>query len=315
MPKPILLVKSGGEAAMPEWQRHFAEFAPDLEVRWWDDPAVAPEDVAYLLLWDPEPGRIAGYRNLQVIFGTGAGVDFIVADPALPKHLPLVRMATPNATQRMGEFVGWAVLSLLKGARRIGLNQAARRWEYIEPEFAAPELTVGVMGLGRMGTRSAEILFGIGFNVIGWSKTRKDLPGIESFAGEAERDAFLARCDHLVCLLPATPETRGILAAPLFARLKPGAGLVNVGRGSHQSIEDILAALDSGQLCGAVIDVFEKEPLPPEHPAWAHEKLLLTPHLASLPSRRDRARAVADNIARHQRGETLPNLYDHARGY
>lgn len=315
MPKPVLLVKSGGEAAMPEWQRHFAECAPALEVRWWDDPGVDPAAVRYVLVWDPEAGRLAQYPNLRVIFGTGAGVDFITADPDLPKHLPLARMATPGAAQRMGEFVTWAALSLLKDARRIAANQAQSRWDYFEPEHTAPERPVGIMGMGHMGSRAAAMLRGIGFPVLGWSRTRKDIAGVESFAGPAEFDAFLARCAILVCLLPATAETRGILARPLLDRLPRGAGLINVGRGSHQRIADILAALDDGQLGAAVLDVFETEPLPPDHPAWTHPKLIVTPHLASLPSRRERAQHVARGIAMHERGETLPNLYDHARGY
>ncbi|HZF77289.1 MAG TPA: glyoxylate/hydroxypyruvate reductase A [Acetobacteraceae bacterium] len=315
MSKPVLLVKSGGEAAMPEWQAHFAEFAPGLDVRWWNDPAVVPEAVRYVLVWDPEPGRLKGYPALRVIFGTGAGVDFITADPDLPRHLPLVRMATPGATQRMGEFVCWSVLSLLKGARRIAANQAARRWDYFEPELTAPECPVGIMGLGNMGSRAAEMLAGLGFPVLGWSRTAKNLPGIRCFAGQGARDAFLAEARILVCLLPATPETQGIISAPLLARLPRGAGLVNVGRGSHQRLPDILAALDSGQLSGAVLDVFEQEPLPPESPAWDHPRLLVTPHLASLPTRRERAAYVAESIARFERGEALPNLYDAARGY
>lgn len=315
MPKSILLVKSGGEAALPEWQRHFAEFAPDLDVRWWDDPGVRPEEVSYVLVWDPEPGRLAQLPALRVIFGSGAGVDFIAADPALPRHVPLVRMATPGAAQRMGEFVCWAVLSLLKEGRRIAANQAARKWEYFEPEYTAAERTVGIMGLGHMGSRAAAMLQGLGFPVIGWSRTRKDIPGVRSHVGEAERDAFLAATDILVCLLPSTPETRGIIAKPLLDKLPDGAGLVNVGRGAHQRIEDILAALDSGKLAGALLDVFEQEPLPPDHPAWVHPKLMVTPHLASLPTRRERAEYVAQLIAAHERGEPLPNLYDHDRGY
>ena len=312
---PTILVKSGGERAMPEWQRHFAEFAPDLDVRWWDDAGVAPEQVDYVLVWDPEPGRIGRMPNLKLIFGTGAGVDFITADPDLPKHLPLLRMATKGSTQRMGEFVCWAALSLLKDARRVALNQAAARWKFFEPEFTARESTIGVMGLGNMGSRAAVMLQGLGFPVRGWSRSRKDLPGVTCFAGEAEFDAFLAETKILVCLLPATPETQGILSAPLLERLPKGAGLVNVGRGSHQKLDDIIAALDSGHLSGAVLDVFEKEPLAAESPAWAHPKIIVTPHIASLPSRRERAEYVAAAIADHIAGRPLPNLYDHARGY
>lgn len=311
----ILLVKSGGEAAMPDWIRHFGEFAPGLDVRWWADGSVAQDRVDYVLVWDPEHGRLAAMPRLKVIFGTGAGVDFITGDPSLPKHLPLVRMATPGATQRMGEFVCWAALSLLKGARKMALNQTQGRWRYFEPEFIATETTIGIMGLGNMGSRAAAMLQGLGFPVLGWSRSRKSLPGVECFAGEAEFDAFLARCNVLVCLLPSTPETRGLIAAPLLAKLPKGASLINVGRGSHQKVEDIIAALDSGHLNGAVLDVFETEPLPSDHPAWAHPKILVTPHVASLPSRRERAQYVAAAIAAHQTGGTLPNLYDHARGY
>jgi glyoxylate/hydroxypyruvate reductase A len=312
---PVLLVKSGGEAAVPEWRRCFAEAGANVDVRWWDDASVDPTAVRYVLAWDPEAGRLAGYPNLRVIFGSGAGVDFIVNDPALPRHLPLVRMTTAGAAQRMGEFVVWAALSLLKGARRIGIRQAARKWEHFDAETTAPETTVGIMGLGHMGTAAARMLSGIGFPVIGWTRTPKHIPGVRGFVGEAERDAFLADTRILVCLLPSTAETRGILAKPLLERLPRGAALINVGRGSHQNTADIIAALDSGRLSGAVLDVFEQEPLPAEHPAWTHPKILVTPHVASLPPRGERAAYVAHLIAAHERGETLPNRYDHDRGY
>lgn len=312
---PTILVKSGGEAAMPEWQRYFAEFAPALEVRWWDDSSVAIHSVDYVLVWDPEAGRIPLMPNLKLIFGSGAGVDFITADPDLPKHLPLMRMASPNATQRMGEFVCWAALSLLRDGRRIGLSQAAAAWQHIAPEATADETPVGIMGLGNMGSRAATMLQGLGFPVRGWSRTRKNLPEVACFAGPEELGAFLAETKILVCLLPDTAETRGILSAPLLARLPKGAGLVNVGRGSHQKLEDIIAALDSAQLGGAVLDVFEQEPLPATHPAWAHPKIIVTPHIASLPNRRERARYVASGIADFVAGRPLANLYDHRRGY
>ena len=315
MAKPILLVKSGGEAAVAEWQAHFAACAPQIEVRWWDDPAVAPEDVRYVLVWDPEPGRIARFPNLRVICGAGAGVDFITRDPDLPKHIPLTRMATEGAAQRMGEFVCWSTLSLLRGARRIALQQVAKDFTYFDGMGLATETTVGVMGLGHMGTQAATMLRGLGFRVIGWSRTAKELPGIEGFVGAEARDAFLARSQILVCLLPSTPETNGILSAPLFDKLPKGAGLVNVGRGAHQRIDDVIAALDSGQLSGAVLDVFETEPLPAEHPVWNHPKVIVTPHIASLPTRRERAEHVARALAAFERGEPLRNLFDHERGY
>lgn len=311
----LLVVKSGGEAAVPEWRDAFAGVAPGLEIGWWDDPAIAPGDVDYALVWDPEPGRLAAMPKLKAVFGSGAGVDYILRDPLLPRHLPLVRCVPPEATQRMGEFACWAVLSLAKDARRMAIAQAQSRWDAFDPHFAATARTVGIMGLGAMGQRAAEMIAGLGIPVVGWSRTRKTIPGIETFAGVAERDAFLARSDVLVCLLPATPETAGILSAPLFAKLPRGAGLVQLGRGAQQVTGDILAALDSGQLSGAVLDVFEEEPLPEESPAWAHPRLIVTPHAASTPNRQERAHYVARCIAMHQCGEPLPNLYDPGRGY
>jgi glyoxylate/hydroxypyruvate reductase A len=313
--RQVLVVKSGGAAALPEWQAAFAACAPDLELRWWDDPALDPAAVDFALVWDPEPGRLAQLPNLKVIFGSGAGVDAIIADPDLPRHLPLVRMGVEGAAQRMGEYVCWAALSLLRDTRRLAIAQAEQRWDYFEPDFTARDKVVGIMGLGVMGTRTAEMLGGIGFPVIGWSRTPRALPGVESFAGDAARDAFLARADILVVLLPATEATRGLIAAPLLAKLKPGTALVHAGRGSQALLDDVLAALDSGQLGGAVIDVFEQEPLPADSPAWRHPRLTVTPHVASLPSRRERAAHVASCIAAFRRGEALPNLYDHGRGY
>lgn len=310
----LMLVKSGGPKQFPEWQEAFAEAAPGLTLRWWDDPSVRAEDVRLALVWDPEPGRLARYPNLGLIMCSGAGVDAIVRDPSLPP-VPIVRLATPGAAQRMGEYVCWAVLSLLKDARRFARNQAAGKWEYFEPRFSAPECRVGVLGLGVLGGRAAEMLAGLGFQVAGWSRSRKAIPGVESFAGDAELDGFLARSDILVCLLPDTPATRGMLSAALFARLPKGAGIVNAGRGAHQRFADITAALDSGQLSGAVLDVFEDEPLPPGHPAWSHPRILVTPHCASLAPKSERARFAAGVIAAWQRGEPLPNLFDPSRGY
>jgi glyoxylate/hydroxypyruvate reductase A len=311
----VMVVKSGGEAGFAEWRACFGSLAPGLVLRYWDDPALRPDDIDFALVWDPEPGRLAAMPKLKVVFGSGAGVDGIAADPDYPRHVPLVRMSIPEATQRMGEFCCWAALSLLKDARRMALAQAERRWEEVEPPWRATQRTVGIMGLGNMGQRSAAMLRGIGFPVLGWSRGRKAVPGVESFAGPDELDAFLARTDILVCLLPATPETRHIINAATLAKLPRGAGYIGLGRGMQQKLDDILAALDDGQLSGAVLDVFEPEPLPPGHPLWSHPRATITAHVASLPSRMERVAFAAAAIAGFERGEPLPNLFDHARGY
>ncbi|MCB4821009.1 2-hydroxyacid dehydrogenase [Roseicella aerolata] len=311
----VMAVKSGGYEGFAEWQACFAELDPALVPLYWEEALRRPAEIDYALVWDPDPGQLARMPKLRAIFGSGAGVDGILADPELPRHIPIIRMAIPAATQRMGEFCCWAVLSLLKDARRMAIAQAGRRWDYFEPPHRADLRTVGIMGLGTMGRRSAEMLQGIGFPVIGWSRRRKSIPGVQSYAGDAELPAFLARSDILVCLLPATPETHHIIRAETLARLPWGAGYVGLGRGMQQKLGDILAALDTGRLSGAVLDVFEPEPLQPEHPLWGHPRAIITAHVASLPTRAERAAFVASAIAGFERGEPLPNLFDPARGY
>ena len=311
----LLLVKSGGEAAMAEWTRHFAEAAPEIDVRWWNDPAVTPDQVDYVFVWEPDAGRLAAMPNLRMVLSSAAGVDHITRDPAWPTHLPLVRMGGEETGQRMGEYICLACLSLLRDFRRMILAQAASRWDNFENSRCAQDVRVGIMGMGNLGARAAEMLTGLGFQVAGWSRTPKQVPGVESFAGAAERDAFLRRSDILVCLLPDTPETRSTICAETIALLPPGAAVVNAGRGGHLVFEDLVAALDSGHLIGAVLDVFTPEPLPPAHPAWSHPRIIVTSHVASLATRGSRARYVAEAIRRFEAGETLPNVYDPVRGY
>ena len=265
--------------------------------------------------WQPEPGRLAALPNLRVVLSPGAGVDHITRDPTWPAHLPLVRMGGEEPAQRMGEYVCLACLALLRDWRRIILAQAERRWDYFEVERSAADVTVGVMGLGNLGTRSAVMLAALGFAVTGWARTPKTVPGVQCYAGHAERDEFLRRADILVCLLPDTPDTRAAIRAETLALLPPGAAVVNAARGPQVVWDDLAAALDVGHLSGAVLDVFTTEPLPPDHPAWVHPRVTVTPHLASLASRRARARYVAGVIAAFEAGEALPNLYDPARGY
>ncbi|MFT8246554.1 2-hydroxyacid dehydrogenase [Roseomonas sp. BN140053] len=311
----ILLVKSGGEETVPRWRAEFLAADPRLDVRWWDDPSVRPGEVRYVVVWDPEPGRLAALPNLRVVFSSAAGVDNILRDPDWPAHLPLVRMGGEEQAQRMAEFVTWACLGLLRGARLMAANQEASRWKQFAARHTAGERRVGILGLGNLGRAAAAMLRGVSFPVAGWSRSRKVVEGVESFAGAGELDAFLARTDILVCLLPATPETAGLIDAALLAKLPRGAQLVNVGRGGHLVEADLLAALDGGHLAGALLDVFPEEPLPDSSPFWWHPKVTVTPHVASLPSLGSRARFVAAAIAAHERGAPLPNLYDPARGY
>lgn len=311
----ILLVNSGGEAAVPEWQAEFRAVAPHLDVRWWQDPAVNLADVAYAFVWAPAPGWLAQLPGLRLILSSGAGVDHITSDPDWPRHVGIVRMGGAETAQRMAEWVCLAVLALLRDLPTAIAGQAARRWTEMPAGRTAPETRVGIMGLGNLGAAAAAMLLGLGFRVSGWSRTAKRLPGVDCYAGPAQRDAFLAGADILVCLLPGTPDTRGAIRAETIALLPPGAGVVNAGRGGHVVLADLLAALDAGRLSGAVLDVFEAEPLRGDAAVWGHPRVIVTPHVASLPSRRARAGYVAKAIAAFERREKLPNLYELDKDY
>lgn len=309
-----LLMKSGGREAMSEWKEHFHAADPRIEVAYWED-AGELASVDYVMAWEPPPGWLATLPNLKVVFSSGAGVDHITRDSTWPRHLPLVRMGGVDMAQRMGEFVVWSALSLLRDTADFAKGQAAREWRYREVPYSAADRRVGVMGLGNLGVRSAEMLSAVGFPVQGWSRSAKSLPGIRTFAGAEQFDAFLASTDILVCLLPVTPETADIIDAKLLAKLPAGAQIINVGRGQHVVEDDLIAALDSGHIAGAVLDVFRSEPLAKDSPLWAHERITLTPHIASTPTRAEKAQFVARCIALQEAGEPLPNIFDPSRGY
>jgi glyoxylate/hydroxypyruvate reductase A len=310
-----LLVKSGGPAAFAEWHSSFSEFAPGLEVRSWSDPDVTTEEVRYVMVWEPEAGRLAQFPNLRLISSAAAGIDHILCDPLLPRHVPLVRLVTADQSRRMAEYVSWAVLSLMRRVPEILALNAVRGWDSGLTGETAPDTRVGIMGLGTMGARSAEMLVALGYQVAGWSNTPKQIEGVQSFVGAGDFDDFLARSDILVCLLPLTPATTGIIRADTIARLPKGACIVNAGRGGHVVTQDLIDALDSGHLGAAVLDVFDPEPLVHDSPLWTHPKVLVTPHVASFGSRRVRARHVAGVIEAFERGEKLSGLYDPVKGY
>jgi glyoxylate/hydroxypyruvate reductase A len=311
----LILVKSGGEKALADWQACFGEADPRLDVRSWTDPSVKPEEVRYVVVWEPEEGRLGAMTGLRAVFSSAAGVDHVTRVADWPRHLPLIRMGGDDTEQRMGEYISWACLSLLRDTRSFALAQPEARWAHRETPHAAPQRRVGFLGMGNLGAAAARMLQGLNFPVQGWSRSRKDIPGLRSFAGPEELPEFLASTNILVCLLPSTPETAGLINAGLLAQLPAGAGFVSAGRGQHVVEADLIAALDSGHLAGAVMDVFTKEPLPKESPLWAHPRITVTPHIASMASRRQRAVYIAGAIAAQEAGQPLPNLYDHERGY
>lgn len=274
--------------------------------------------VRYAVVWKPDPSLFEKAADLKVIFSGGAGVDHILSTYDLP-DLPIVRFVDRSLTDRMSE---WVVLQCLAHLRRMPLyakQQKAKIWNEIELQPEARDVTVGVMGLGVLGLDSVRKLKVMGFDVVGWSRSRKAIDGIETFDANG-LDDFLSRTDILVGLLPLTDDTRGIYDASLFSRLRKEGALgrpvfVNAGRGGSQVEADLVAALQDGTLGGASLDVFVQEPLPPESPFWTMENVILTPHAAASSDVAALFRHVEEQIVRFERGEPLQYVVDRASGY
>ncbi len=297
-----------------DWVPALQAEVPGLDVRVWPELG-DPADILYALAWNPKPGLLASLPNLKAIFSLGAGVDGILADTTLPRGVPLVRMVDDSLTEGMVEYV---VLQVLDWHRQGALYRGQQRKALWRPrrQKLARERGVGVMGLGTLGQAVARGLAALDFDVAGWSRSEKAIDGVTCFHGSGQGFGhFLARCEILVCLLPLTAETTGILGGKTFARLPKGAYLINAARGAHLNETDLLAALGSGQLSGAALDVFVDEPLARGHPFWRDPRITITPHVASVTHARTAAKSVAANIRRLEAGDPLENLVDLDRGY
>jgi len=295
-----------------QWAQHFAARAPELPFRIWPDVG-DPAEVHYLAAWIPPDNIAETFRNLELVFSVGAGVDQFDLS-TLPPHIPLIRMLDSGTTDGMVEYATMAVLALHRDLVHFIAQQREQVWREIQIARAAKR-RVGIMGLGLLGQAVLDRLKPFGFPLVGWNRSPRVIEGVSCYAGQDALPEFLAQTDILVCLLPLTDETRGILNRDLFARLPRGARLVNVGRGGHLVEADLLAALDDGTLSAAILDVTEPEPLPAGHPFWIHPRILLTPHNASTAAPETAVEFVLDVIERHRRGEALPGLIDRMRGY
>ena len=314
-----LLINSRSQNWLPErWKTRFEAVCGDRPVALLPDAGLDPAGVQYAAVWKPQPGALSAFKNLRAIFNLGAGVDALMADNSLP-DVPLVRVAVPDLTGRMTEYVVLHVLMHHRQEPYLRQSQRAKLWEP-KYQWAANAITVGIMGLGTLGTDAAEVLLRLGFGVAGWSRSPRTIAGAECFHGAAQMDAFLRKTDILVCLLPLTAETHGILNRDVFAQLnrKSALGapvLINAGRGGLQNEVDILACLDDGTLAAASLDVFVEEPLPAESRFWSHPKVVLTPHNAADTDADEISKYVAAQIARFEAGGALENVVDRARGY
>lgn len=294
------------------WRRELVKRMPDLEVRVWPDIG-DPAAVTCALVWKPPPGVLASLPNLKVILSLGAGVEPMLADSTLP-DVPLVRMVADGLTDDMAAYV---VLQVLRWQRRVDDytgQQRAGVWKRLGHRPAS-EVSIGILGLGVLGEAAARALLPLGFRVMGWSRSPKDIPGVETLHGDAGLTELAGRSDFLACLLPLTEGTRGILGERLFAALPPGAVVINAARGGHLVEADLLAALDSGHLGGASLDVFNEEPLPPGHPFWTHPKVHITPHVAGVTHPSRCSDHIVDAIRRAESGRPLLHVVDRTQGY
>lgn len=295
-----------------QWKRLFAAHAPDIEWRAWPDIG-DPRDIRFLAAWQAPDDLETLLPNLEVLFALSAGVDQLELD-RLPASLPIVRLLDPGITRGMCEYASFAVLSLHRDMLRYRQQQIARCWQahLLQP---AAQRRVGVMGLGMQAREILATLQTFGFALSGWARSEHRIAGVDCFAGDAQLPAFLGQCDIVICVLPLTEQTQGILNRQLFRQLPKGAALVNMGRGGHLIEKDLLEALASGQLSAAVLDVLQQEPAAPDHPFWQHPQILLTPHIAAMTQPESAFGVLLDNIRRQQRGESMLGQIDRQRHY
>lgn len=273
-----------------------------------------PETVDYAVVWRPRTGDLARFPNLRAIVSIGAGIDHVLDDAELPENVPIVRTVGPDLTQRMREYVALHVLRHHRDMPRQLRAQAERDWHAIVVPVA-PRRIVGVMGLGNLGAVAAQTLAGLGFATRGWARSAKHIDGVECYAGAEMFDSFLDGCEILVNLLPLTSDTRGLMNANLFFRLPKGACVINCARGQHLEDNDLLVALDSGQIKQATLDVFHQEPLPQDHPFWTHPAITVTPHVASQIDAATGGQIIASNLQEFAKRGTCADVADAVRGY
>lgn len=311
MSKEVLIFSSAVDDA-GAWRDLLAAELPDLEFR--DNPDIGdPADVRYALVWKPPLGFFGRFPNLKLVTNLGAGIDSLVGRNDLVP-VPICRLNDPGMIQLMNSYVLFAAF---RYARDIPVFEEGKRqgkWTYVHPRPLS-EISVCVLGLGELGGPVARALHDAGFDVRGWSRTSKDIPGVRCLSGPEALDAVLSSSEIVVSMLPLTPDTRGILGARELALMPKGVKFINASRGAVADEEALIAGLRSGHIAGATLDVFLVEPLPEGHPLWSFDNVLITPHLASIAVPKASAKVVADNIRRVRRGLEPLHQTDPARGY
>jgi glyoxylate/hydroxypyruvate reductase A len=309
----MTILYAGDASEADQWLGAVHAIDPGLAFRRW--PETGPvEEVDFIIVGGRMPGDFSPFKRLRGIQSTWAGVNHLMQSGALPPSVPVARMVDDGLTCSMTEYLVFQILDYRRQGPELRRAQECHQWA----QGSAAEVkdgTIGIMGLGALGQDAMRQLSALGLKLRGWSRTAKSVSGIECYAGEDQLPAFLSKCDILICLLPLTSGTRGILNRDLLKQLPRGACLINAARGPHLVDDDLIAALDDGQISRAVLDVFHTEPLPQDHAFWRHPSVTVTPHIAAITRAGTGAALIVENYRRAVAGQMLINQVDQLLGY
>jgi glyoxylate/hydroxypyruvate reductase A len=296
------------------WKKTLETLLPEIRVVLFDEDEYIPSDITIAVVWNPPIGMFKKFSNLRCVISVGAGVSHILKDPDYPRHVPIIRTTGESLRIRMSEYVALHVLRFHRRLPEIEIAHKERKWtQFLAP--VAPEVQVGIMGLGNLGAFCARTLFALRYSVVGWSRRKKEIEGVTCFFGDDQLDKFLSSTQIIVCMLPQTSKTKDILCAKTFTSMQKGSYLINVGRGECLVEEDLIAALDNGRLAGATLDVFREEPLPSRSSFWTHPKILVTCHTASAIDPAVGGQIIAENVKAFLRGDHVSDVVDIEQGY
>jgi len=293
------------------WQQAISEFDPDIDIRIW--PQVGnKDDIEFALCWNQPKGICSEFKNLKTICSMGAGVDHIICDKSIDDKINICRLIDDHLSDSMSEYLLASIYSIKQHLFRYFIDSKQNEWH---PRKPYPHLNIGIMGLGKIGSEVCLRLSRAGFNVSGWAKTEHHIDAVQCFHGEQQKAPFLSTIQILVCLLPLTEDTKGILNNHLFQLLPKGAHIINVARGDHLVEKDLIANLNSNHIKSALLDVFSQEPLPKQHPFWERDDIFITPHISSLSQPESVSKQIVANYHLTLTGKGLNHQIDRERGY
>ena len=308
----ILLHRADGKTE--PWIKDFGKFLPEAEIAIWH-AGEKNEPCDYAVVWSPPEAMLPELAQVKAIFNTGAGVDALLKfGDALPRHVPIIRLGDAGMGVQMAEYVTHAVLRYFRRFDEYEAQARAGQWLAL-PQHRKEDFSIGVLGMGVLGTRVLQALAPFGFPLRGWSRTEKVMPGVQSYHGKDGLDTFLRGTRVLVCMLPLTPDTSNIVDRTNMCKLPAGAYLINVARGAHLAEPDLLTLIKSGHIAAATLDVFRNEPLPAQHPFWQEPRISITPHISALTLRRESIQQIAEKICKIEDGQMVDGMVDRNLGY